>query len=1117
MLTTWRIFARRGLANWPLLSILGLGVLVASTLLAAAPVYARVMSDLALTFRIQGQLDEAPATVVHLPESGLGTADGLALRDAVEQRIDDRVGWFRDVQFRYTVLADFWIEERPGDRPGLPFVGRLQSFVDYEDHVTINGGRLPVSAGPDGPVEVAISPESAATGSVDIGDTLVLRLVFDTCERDLPPPDGFPPPPVPCNGGAEVFASFPVEVVGIVEPIDDTSEFWPNRARTYFSPSRIYLETSAVLPLFITEETLLEDLGGQFPGYRPSTTWHVFPDPVVVNRTNFSRAKADLEALSADMEQLGGSALSPVRRTLEDFAAEASHKEAPLFILLLEISGVALFYVLLMSLVVVERQAGEIALLRGRGASTLQVVLVYMFDGLLVGIPVLLVAPLLAALVTSSLGLLPSFADVSGGETLPVRLPLTSFGMAAAGVGLALVTLALPVFFTARSGITEQKRAEARPGASFIQRYYLDLAFAAVALLLLWELNERGSVFSSESSVGLASDPLLLASPVLMMGAAAALLMRAVPLVLRVIARVATIGSGVAVAVGLWQVSRNPGQYTRLAVLLMMAVAVGTFAASYSSTTLRSYEDRARFEAGVEWRATGISPSALGADSVRADERFKEVEGLERWTAVSRISVLRGSAGTSTGAIQLLGVDPQVAGDMLWTRDDFADRPIDEMLGLLGGPGELGGRPLPPGSQSLKLWVNTQFARESTRMWARIRDENRRYGLVDLGVLDGEGWREVEGEIYGDRAFGLTGDITLVSILFNELIRSPLAVSGPLLVDDIYAVLSDGTETLIEDFENDFSWAVLPSAGATVDSFRRTDENPHDGNFAGQHTVPRVTGEGIRGFYLTGSGTPIPAIVSESFHAALGTSVGSVVLMNVEDDVVPVEVRDTYRLFPTLPASDGPSLVVNRDHLQAFLQLGNVRDVGGTNEIWVDLEDGADVTELVRFVRTPGLGLSRIVSLDAALVEIEANPLIAAGGSGILFVSFAVLLLLVTVALLVSLWVAIKRRRAEFAVLRAMGLARSQVLAQLVCEYSVVAIVGLGAGAYVGLVVGGQMLGFLNVTEQGNRVEPDFVLQTDWLAVLAGGGTVLAGFAGALLLAVFVLSRTSDAAALRRE
>ncbi|HNO66553.1 MAG TPA: hypothetical protein PKK39_09420, partial [Tepidiformaceae bacterium] len=64
MLQVWRLFSRRSGRNWRLLAVLGLGMLMAASLLAAAPVYARTMADLGLTFTVRDQLNDNPGNQV---------------------------------------------------------------------------------------------------------------------------------------------------------------------------------------------------------------------------------------------------------------------------------------------------------------------------------------------------------------------------------------------------------------------------------------------------------------------------------------------------------------------------------------------------------------------------------------------------------------------------------------------------------------------------------------------------------------------------------------------------------------------------------------------------------------------------------------------------------------------------------------------------------------------------------------------------------------------------------------------------------------------------------------------------------------------------------------------
>jgi putative ABC transport system permease protein len=234
---------------------------------------------------------------------------------------------------------------------------------------------------------------------------------------------------------------------------------------------------------------------------------------------------------------------------------------------------------------------------------------------------------------------------------------------------------------------------------------------------------------------------------------------------------------------------------------------------------------------------------------------------------------------------------------------------------------------------------------------------------------------------------------------------------------------------------------------------------------------------------------------------------------------VPVTIAGVYKLFPTLPSEAGPSLVLNRQQLLTWGETASFSSGSDLvpTEAFLSLKPGADSAAVSKAITTKAFGIASVTSKAAQLDSNRRNPLIAAGGSGILFVSFVAMLILVSAALLVSLLTSVGRRRVEFAVVRSMGVSRGQIFRMLALEYAIVAVAGTAVGAFLGLVVGRQMLSFLDVTEQGTKIEPGFVLQTQWGVVAIAVGVVLLVFAAALVLATRVVARIADSQALRTE
>ena len=1109
----WGLLLRHGAASWRMLGVLTLGVLVASTLLASAPIYARAMADLGLKFTVRDELRGEPSIRAGIEAQQLATPDSLAVREAVERRIDERLGWFALGRSVVVESARLTIGETGEEPRAGTTLGVLYALEGFERHVSLEEGRLPVPTGPDGPIEVAMGPRAAALARLQVGDSFLLIEELDNCDRIIP--QGLQPQ-LPCDLTMLVRYSVPAVLTGLISIENEDASFWAAVSRRYVMPSAPLADSGLVAPMVAHVDAVLGDLAGRYPGQRLILRWNVFADVDQLDQGNFQRARADIIGLNQDLRIYRGYGTSPLTVTLAAFGRSADFQRAPLTILLVQIAAIALFYVALISVAVVERQGEQIALLRGRGSSTAQIVALYALEGLALGLPAILVAPFIAGGVTALLGFTPVFSDISGGELLPVTFEPLAFPLAALGALLSIVALTAPAFVVARRGPQGQRRALARPTAGFLQRYYLDVVLVGFALLALWELNERDSVYTPSATGGVSSDPLLLASPALIIAAAAAVLARLYPIVLRVIVRVVGRVAGVAVVMGLWQLVRRPGPYTQLALLLMMAVAVGIFAASYTSTTERSYEDRARFVSGVELRASAGDATFLPADPAKLEGALAAVEGVEQGLAVMRLDGEIATPNSSGPEVAVLAVSAK-AGDLLWWRDDFAEVPLAAILDRVDSGEILMGIPIPPGSAELSVWVNPALDRSTVTIWGRVRDATGRHALLPFGKLDFRGWRELRAPIEGGSFRPLVEPLSLIALILTEPMNQFNASNEPVYIDDLSSVDPDGTLNLLEGFEGVVRWEAVPSAERDVDNLQLSREEVRTGSQAARLGFRRGTTGERRGLFPADRGIPLPVLASESFLSENRLAIGDEDLIEIDGIMVPIVVRGVYERFPTLPALDGPSVVLNRDQLLRWGYMVSTApgDLSRANEVWLDLAPDAD-RELI-LEALDGFGLRRVVDQEATLASVRSNPLIAASGTGILSVSFVATLALVGVALLVSLWMAMQRRRVEFAVLGAIGLTRRQVMAVLGLEYAIVGVVGIAAGVLVGQFVGRRMLSFLDVTEAGLPVEPGFVLQTDWAYVVVGAAVVAAVFAIALAATVRALARTSDAAVLRTE
>ena len=112
-------------------------------------------------------------------------------------------------------------------------------------------------------------------------------------------------------------------------------------------------------------------------------------------------------------------------------------------------------------------------------------------------------------------------------------------------------------------------------------------------------------------------DPLLVAAPAIGLVGGAVLAIRIVPRLAELAERGLARTRGLIASLGSRQVARRPLRYTRAALLLILAAALGTFASAHAATWTQSQADQAAWTAGSDVRmspgpASDIPAWALG-------------------------------------------------------------------------------------------------------------------------------------------------------------------------------------------------------------------------------------------------------------------------------------------------------------------------------------------------------------------------------------------------------------------------------------------------------------------------------------------------------------------------
>jgi len=1047
-LNRWTLVLKGAIADRPVVLTAFVVILLAATLVSAIPIYANAVAQSGLRER----LERAPATAANV-QATVGVFDGQS-----DPRLDPRVRRIARDVFSATGVSI----HRSGESAPFASAGRTVVFGFFDDlsrHARLLAGRWPGAR--EAPVEVAVPELVGRALRLRVGDAVRARSRLDE---------------------NQVVAA---RVVGIYRPERPSSAFW------WGNP----LAASGANGPLVTTAGSFFALGLQSAELR----WRIEPtarrlaiDDVpslrrrladLPGRLNEGRPAGEQFELDTNLPGILAGAAQSLRRA-----------RAGVLVPSIQLGLLAVYGLLVTTGLLIERRLFRTVSLRLRGATAAQLGTIALMEATLLAVPAVAVAPWVAAASLQALNHVGPLAGI--GLRLEPHVSATAYALAACATGVCAAALVAPALRTGRVAATVGRRR--LPLAGLAQRARLDLMLALVALLGYWQLRRYHDLLIDNRG-GLGLDPFLVAAPALLLLAGALLSLRLVPLAAALGERVAAATRGVVPALGFWQVARRSQGYARSVLLLVLAVAIGVFAATYSRTWQRSQIDQAQHAAGADLlvepgQAIGAPPpiglaSAYGALGV--DEALPAVTDL--------IDLGRASAESGN----LLALDARRAQGVVHVRDDFASGTLGELLRpLAAGRGDIASLPLPGRPTRLALSVQLSVARigpaielepgeglPPPSLFLYLRDADGVFYLYRLGEL-------TQGRA---RRFVLDLAHRLPDGRLTEP-RYPLSVAGLELEHDVpYVSARRGTFDVraIEVAAGEKApWTRVQVGGppwhASVSGFKLPHELPRVESVS-------VRGGSVRAVVRTGSflypaatllkneivlrpgrdSVRTPAVLaSDSYLAATDATVGQTVTLALSGGTHAVRIAGSFHRFSTIdPAT--PAVVVDLPTYLAFA-FATHGDVVQPSHWWLKTGRSHEVAEQLRAAPFRSLGVLSRSERERALLE-DPVPL---GVIAALAFGFVVAAAFAAVGFAATATAAARTRLLEFAVLRALGLRTSQLSGWISLENALVVVLSLLGGTGLGLLVSWLVLPYVALGTSGETPSPPVRLAVPWSTIL---------------------------------
>ncbi|MCD6520095.1 MAG: FtsX-like permease family protein [Anaerolineae bacterium] len=580
-----------------------------------------------------------------------------------------------------------------GIREPLGWVN-LGFIQGLREHIDILEGSFPRVPGPDDEViEVLVSQKLAEETGLQVGEDYV---VFQRPQTRAKAGDK--------KAEASKAIQFHVRIAGVWAPRDPQKDiFW------FYNPSA-FSNT-----FLISEEAFRARIAPAMDKEVYAAIWYLVFDgdrvrtddvPGLIGRINYANTRVGTLLPNTTLD------ISPLK-ALQNYRWTTFVMTIVLYVFSIPILGLVLYFIGLISGLIVERQRGEIAILKSRGTGDFQVVGIYALEGLMVGSISLVAGIALGKQLALIMGNTISFLTFGHREPLPVLITPRAIRLGLLGVGIALLASLGPAMRAARLTIVTYKRERARALEKPVwQKYFLDFLLLIPSGYGYYILKNRGTInfLAGQAGGDPFKDPLLFLVPALTIFAVSLLIIRVFPLIMEALAWVSNqVVQSVSVVLALRQLARVSKQYTGALLLLILTLSLATFTASMARTLDRSLIDSTYYKYGADYLLveTGenvavqqqmIQQMAGGGQNQQGQQKTPEeiagawvfvpvsehlkVPGIRAATRVGSYTAVA-AIGKERGRGQIYGIDrldfPQVA----FFRSDFAYSSLGDLMNRL--------------------------------------------------------------------------------------------------------------------------------------------------------------------------------------------------------------------------------------------------------------------------------------------------------------------------------------------------------------------------------------------------------------------------------------------------
>lgn len=588
------MLVRRILSQWRLELWLFLGLMVAMAVVTAVPLYTNgaLQESLLENMKESAYNDVPPFTYTVSIADDPGTGEKTLTKKKLVSGFEKLRRYPVPARIRIPLITSGWSgsmysQFEVPDPKGIttaPITAEVLTMSGLNSLVTYKEGRAPgLEVDSDGTVEMACTVAAAVKYGLIVGNTYPLKSEMLAREKNS---SSAPDEPEPTTG-------LKFRLVGTFNLRNDrlTDPRW-----------LIYRDFSSVL--FVDPGAFMEYLVGrrEVAVSTVDLTWVM--DYRQVRVRDLGRLIGTLQDMDRDyvlFEKTIHVSTTPVE-VVKQFVEEQRSLQLMMLTLAAPTLLLIIYYILLMAGLIVDGRRGEIAMLRSRGAGTIQLTGMFTLEWAILALCCWLVGPPLGLFLAQVVGASAGFLSLVDRQALPVEMVHSAYTYGAALAVIMVTAATVPAALACQNTIIQYKQERSRGGAKpFWRGFYLDFLFLGMGFYgyRLLALQSQ-AVEQSSASLDLLVDPLLFLIPIVVVLGGGLLLLRIIPWVAGLFEQLTGRSRGVTIFSSLVEVSRNISGFSPLILLIILTTATGIYGAAIARTLDQNTHDRLYYANGAD-------------------------------------------------------------------------------------------------------------------------------------------------------------------------------------------------------------------------------------------------------------------------------------------------------------------------------------------------------------------------------------------------------------------------------------------------------------------------------------------------------------------------------------